>query len=52
MIQVMNRAYFINENLIKDIFEFKNRYFIKDKVGNRYEISKEDYIKLGGKASE
>lgn len=52
MIQVKGRFYFIKESELMNPYQHKDKYFAKDKYGNRFELELDDYIKLGGKVSE
>ena len=37
---------FIQENLIKEVWTWNGRYFIRDISGNRFEINEETYKEL------
>lgn len=49
MIQVLNRAYFISEMLIKEVFKEDNKYYVRLKTEEVQEISEEEYWNCKGK---
>jgi hypothetical protein len=49
MIQVKGRHYYIKEEELMNPYKWNNRYFAKDKYGNKYELEEQDYLNLGGK---
>lgn len=49
MIKIKNRVYFIKESELLKPFKWNNRYWVKDKNGNRLELEEQDYLNLGGK---
>ena len=50
MIQVKGRFYFIKESELINPYQYKDKYFAKDKYGNKYELELDDYIKIGGQS--
>lgn len=48
MIQVKNKAYFISELLVKEVFKKDNRYFVRLKSDEVQEIELGTYLNLGG----
>ena len=49
MIQVKNRAYFISERLVKEVFKRDDRYFVRLTTEEVQEIEEKDFLNLGGK---
>ena len=49
MIQVKNRAYFISERLVKEVFKRDDKYFVRLTTEEVQEIEEKDYLNLGGK---
>ena len=49
MIQVKNKAYFISELLVKEVFKKDNRYFVRLKTDEVQEIEEMTYLNMGGK---
>ena len=49
MIQVKDRAYFISERLVKEVFKRDNRYFVRLTTEEVQEIDEMAYYNLGGK---
>ena len=49
MIQVKNRAYFISERLVKEVFKRDGRYFVRLTTEEVQEIEEKDFLNLGGK---
>ena len=52
MIKVKDRHYFVKESELKNPYQQKDRYFAKDKYGNKFELELYDYLKIGGKVNE
>ena len=48
MIQVKGRYYFIKESELTKPYRWNDKYWVKDRYGNRFEIDLEDYLSLGG----
>lgn len=49
MIQVLNRAYFISEKLVKEVFKDRDKYFVRLITDEVQEISEEEYWNCKGK---
>lgn len=49
MIKIKDRAYFISEKLVKEVFKIDNRYFIRLTTEEVQEIDEMTYYNLGGK---
>ena len=49
MIKIKDRAYFISEKLVKEVFERDNRYYVRLTTEEVQEIDEMTYYNLGGK---
>ena len=49
MIQVKNKAYFISELLVKEVFKKNDRYYVVLNTDEVQEIEEMTYVNLGGK---
>lgn len=48
MFKVKDRNYYISEKLVKEVFEDKDKYFVKLRSEEVQEIDKMTYLNLGG----
>lgn len=49
MIKIKDRAYFISDRLVKEVFKRDNRYFVRLTTEEVQEIDEMTYYDLGGK---
>lgn len=49
MIKIKDRAYFISDRLVKEVFKRDNRYFVRLTTEEVQEIEEKDFLNLGGK---
>lgn len=46
MIKLKNKNYYINESIVVDVFPRQDQFYLKDNVGNVFEIDEYDYYTL------